>query len=72
VKNLSIADTPCLNGTARLSGSDLLPLLVDQYIDSEDEQIILGVFELLLGYRNRDAWAPTIETWFRITTLLDL
>ena len=51
---------------------DLVPLLVDRYIENEDEQIILGLFELLLGHRTRDAWASTIEKWFRTTTVMDL
>lgn len=51
---------------------DLLPILVDQYFESDDEQIILGLFELLLGHRTRDSWASTIERWFRTTTVMDL
>ena len=51
---------------------DLLPILVDRFIESEDEQIILGLFELLLGHRTRDTWASTIEEWFRTTTVMDL
>lgn len=51
---------------------NLLPLLVDRYLANEDEQIILGLFELLLGHRTRDTWAVTIETWFRTTTVMDL
>lgn len=51
---------------------DLLPMLVDRYIESEDEQVILGLFELMLGHRTRDSWAATIESWFRTTTVMDL
>lgn len=51
---------------------DLLPLLLAKYIESEDEQIILGLFDLLLGHRTRDSWVDTIETWFRTTTVMDL
>lgn len=51
---------------------DLLSILLERYIDSEDEQIILGLFELLLGHRTRDAWVSTIEGWFRTTTVMDL
>lgn len=51
---------------------DLLPLLIDRFIESEDEQIILGLFELLIGHRTRDTWASTIESWFRTTTVMDL
>lgn len=51
---------------------ELLPMLVERYIASEDEQIILGLFELLLGHRTRDSWKATIEAWFRTTTVMDL
>ncbi len=51
---------------------ELLPLLVDQYLDSEDEQVILGLFDLLLGHATRDTWAETIDRWFRTTTMIDL
>lgn len=52
--------------------ADLLPMLVDRYIGNEDEQIILGLFELLLGHPSRDEWVSTTETWFRTTTVMDL
>lgn len=52
--------------------AELLPILVERYIESEDEQIILGLFELLLGHRTRDEWVNTIEKWFRTTTVMDL
>lgn len=51
---------------------DILPILIERYINSEDEQIILGLFELLLGHRTRDQWSETIEQWFRTTTVMDL
>lgn len=51
---------------------DLLPMLVERFIENEDEQIILGLFELLLGHRTRDSWVTTIESWFRTTTVMDL
>ncbi len=50
----------------------LLPLLVERYEESEDEQIILGLFELLLGHASRDTWRAWIEQWFRTTTVMDL
>lgn len=52
--------------------ADLLPMLVDRYIENEDEQIILGLFDLLLGHATRDRWAAEIERWFRTTTVMDL
>ena len=51
---------------------DLLPILVDRYINNEDEQIILGLFDLLLAHRTRDSWTNQIEQWFRDTTVMDL
>lgn len=52
--------------------AELLPILVDQYLESEDEQIILGLFDLLLGHATRDLWVETMERWFRTTTVMDL
>lgn len=52
--------------------ADLLPILIDRYIESEDEQIVLGLFELLLGHHTRDTWVTTMEEWFRATTVMDL
>ena len=51
---------------------ELLPILVDRYLENDDEQIILGLFDLLLAHRNRDSWASEIEHWFRTTTVMDL
>lgn len=50
----------------------LIPMLVDQHIGSEDEQVLLGLFDLLLGHASRDRWEQTIENWFRTTTIMDL
>ena len=52
--------------------ADLLPLLIERYGESEDEQVILGLFELLLGHATRDTWRKWMETWFRTTTVMDL
>lgn len=52
--------------------TELLPILVERYITSEDEQVILGLFDLLLGHATRDVWAETIAHWFRTTTVMDL
>lgn len=51
---------------------ELLPILVDRYLDNDDEQIILGLFDLLLAHRSRDSWTSEIEHWFRTTTVMDL
>lgn len=50
----------------------LLSMLVGQFIESEDEQVLLGLFDLLLAHRTRDSWADTIAGWFRTTTVMDL
>lgn len=52
--------------------TELVPVLVDRFIASENEQIILGLFDLLLGHRSRDEWSETIAEWFRTTTVMDL
>lgn len=52
--------------------TELLPMLVELYLENEDEQIILGLFDLLLGHPSRDSWVDEIERWFRTTTVMDL
>lgn len=52
--------------------ASLIPLLIEQYRDSEDEQVVLGLFDLLLGHPTRDEWVQEVMTFFRTTTLMDL
>jgi hypothetical protein len=52
--------------------ASLLPLLIDRYRESENEQIVLGLFDLLLGHPTRDQWVSEVMTFFRTTTLMDL
>lgn len=52
--------------------AELMPPLVDRYRDEEDEEILLGYFDLLLGRVDSVAWADEIDTFLRTTTLLDL
>ncbi len=52
--------------------ASLLPLLVEQYRDSEDEQVLLGLFDLLLGHPTRDEWMDELALFFRTTALIDL
>jgi len=52
--------------------ASLLPLLIDQYRESEDEQVVLGLFDLLLGHETRDDWVNELMAFFRTTTLMDL
>ena len=50
----------------------VLPLLVEQYRESVDEQVLLGLFDLLLGHATRDAWGNEFALFFRSTALIDL
>lgn len=52
--------------------AELVPLLVERYRDEEDEEILLGYFDLLLGRADSAAWADEIESFLRTTTLPDL
>lgn len=52
--------------------ASLLPLLIERYRESEDEQVVLGLFDLLLGHPTRDGWAGEILAFFRSTTLMEL
>lgn len=52
--------------------ASLLPLLVDQYRESEDDQVVLGLWDLLLGHPTRDDWVDELRAFFRTTTLIDL
>lgn len=52
--------------------ASLLPLLIERYRESEDEQILLGLFDLLLGHATRDEWTEAFTLFFRTTTLIDL
>jgi hypothetical protein len=52
--------------------ASLLPILIEQYRDSEDEQIVLGLFDLLLGHATRDSWVNELTLFFRTTALIDL
>lgn len=52
--------------------ASLVPLLVDQYRESEDEQVVLGLWDLLLGHPTRDEWVDELLRFLRTTTLMDL
>lgn len=52
--------------------ASLLPILIEQYRESEDEQIVLGLFDLLLGHATRDSWVNELTLFFRTTALIDL
>ena len=58
----------CLRGLTALPFS-LLPPLVARYVASEDEIVLLGLFDLLLARDDRDEYRDTILTFLRATTL---
>jgi len=52
--------------------ASLLPLLIDRYRESENEHVVLGLWDLLLGHPTRDQWVAELLRFFRTTTLMDL
>nr|MBA2278150.1 hypothetical protein [Chloroflexia bacterium] len=50
----------------------LLPLLVERYRDIEDEQLLLGFFDLLLAHPARADWVDEIARFLQTTAILDL
>lgn len=50
----------------------LVPLLIKEYRKSEDEQILLGLYDLLLGHPARAQWRHELEDFLRNTRMLDL
>lgn len=52
--------------------ASLVPLLIAQHRESEDEQVLLGLYDLLLGHPARAAWREEITFFLRTTTLYDL
>jgi hypothetical protein len=52
--------------------ASMVPLLIAQHRDSDDEQILLGLYDLLLAHRERALWRDEIVQFLRSTPLLDL
>ena len=50
----------------------LVDRLVERYRDHEDEQVVLGFFDLLLGHPERARWHGEIVSFLETTDLLDL
>jgi len=50
----------------------MMPLLIERHRDSEDEQVLLGLYDLLLAHPARAAWRDEIVDFLRTTPLLDL
>ena len=51
---------------------DLIPFLTSAHRESEDEQVLLGLFDLLLGHKQRHRWRSEISNFMRTTELIDL
>lgn len=52
--------------------ASLVDLLVTTYREHEDEQVLLGLFDLVLGHAERERWQAEIERFLQHTPLLDL
>jgi hypothetical protein len=52
--------------------ASLVPLLVEAYHKSEDEQILLGLYDLLLAHPARAQWRHVIEHFLQTTRMMDL
>jgi len=61
----------CLRGLTELPAS-LLPGLVERYLPTTDEVVLLGLFDLLLQHPARADFAPVVRDFLRTTTFLDL
>lgn len=51
---------------------EVLPMIVQLYQDTDDEQIMLGLIDLLLGHPTRDQWADTLRRIITDGTMPDL
>lgn len=51
---------------------DLVQMLVATHNESEDEQVLLGLFDLLLGHAERERWRPFVTAFMETTDLIDL
>jgi len=52
--------------------ASLVPFLIGQYHESDDEQILLGLYDLLLAHPARSQWRHQVEKFMRKSCLLDL
>lgn len=50
----------------------LVPFLIEAHASSENEQVLLGLYDLLLGHPARASWRGVIEDFMTRTRLLDL
>jgi hypothetical protein len=52
--------------------AEMVPFLIETHGRNEDEQVLLGLYDLLLGHLERARWTGVIEGFLRSTRLLDL
>jgi hypothetical protein len=52
--------------------AELVDLLVDRYLASDDPQVTIGLFDLLLGHRDRERWHDTILRYLVSANDLDV
>lgn len=52
--------------------ASLVPMLIKEYAKSDDEQLLLGLYDLLLAHPARAQWRPVIEEFLEKTRLMDL
>ena len=52
--------------------ASMVPFLIGRYHESEDEQILLGLYDLLLAHPARAQWRYQLEHFLRHSRLLDL
>jgi hypothetical protein len=51
---------------------DLVPFLIEAHAESDDEQVVLGLYDLLMAHPERDRWRPVIVGFLHETDLIDL
>ena len=51
---------------------DLVPFLIAASQDEDDEQVLLGLYDLLMAHPERDRWRPLIADFLHSTSSIDL
>lgn len=52
--------------------TELIPLLIDAHLDTEANEITLGLFDLLLGHHDRCQWHETVLDYIKETADMDM
>lgn len=52
--------------------ADLVDLLVERHLPAEDQQVTVGLFDLLLGHRDRERWHEVILRYLVTSSDLDV